>query len=101
MEYKIQKKFINLGTAVVDFALAMLMMITAIQSRSVLAFVFGVLFVAMGVFFWRYFERQRRLEKMTPEERAAFLGSSEAVLMPNEANAMLEEKRREEGYVEK
>lgn len=98
MEYKIHKKTINLVTAVVDFVLAFLMMMTALQSRSILAFVFGVLFVGMGVFFLRYYERQRRLEKMTPEERAKFLSSGEAVLMPNEAGEMLEQKHKEEGY---
>lgn len=85
MEYKIRSKMVNLFTAVFDFAVALLMMISAIQNRSPLFFFAGVLFVGVGVYFLRYYERQRRLEKMTPEERAAFFRAGGAKLMANEA----------------
>ena len=62
------------------------------SGRSILAFVFGVIFVGMGVYFLRYFERQRRLENMTEEERIAFFKSGEAILVPGEVEKMMQEK---------
>ena len=58
-------KTVNLVTAIIDFVMALIMMMLAISGKSILAFVFGVIFVGMGVYFLRYFERQRRLENMT------------------------------------
>ncbi|MEE0435131.1 MAG: hypothetical protein UDB11_06985 [Peptococcaceae bacterium] len=92
------KKTINLVTAIIDFTMAVIMMMIAVSSRSVLAFVFGVIFVAMGVYFLRYFERQRRLEKMTDEERAAFFKSGEAILVPHEVERLNEQKQKKEGF---
>lgn len=66
------KKTINLVTAIIDFCMAVILMMIAVSGRSVLAFVFAVIFVGMGVYFLRYFERQRRLDNMTEEERAQF-----------------------------
>lgn len=86
------KKTVNLVTAIVDFTMAVVMMMIAVSGRSLLAFVFGIVFVAMGVYFLRYFERQRRLEKMTDEERAEFFRSGEAILVPGELEKMMQEK---------
>ena len=70
----------------------------AVSGRSALAFVFAVIFVGMGVYFLRYFERQRRLDNMTEEERArSFFANGGAILMPHEVerlNREKEEKRR-------
>ncbi|MDO4923477.1 MAG: hypothetical protein U0N74_03145 [Peptococcaceae bacterium] len=85
-------KTVNLVTAIIDFAMALIMMMLAISGRSILAFVFGVIFVGMGVYFLRYFERQRRLENMTEEERIAFFKSGEAILVPGEVEKMMQEK---------
>lgn len=85
-------KTVNLVTAIIDFAMALIMMMLAISGRSILAFVFGVIFVGMGVNFLRYFERQRRLENMTEEERIAFFKSGEAILVPGEVEKMMQEK---------
>ena len=85
-------KTVNLVTAIIDFAMALIMMMLAISGRSILAFVFGVIFVGMGVYFLRYFERQRRLENMTAEERIAFFKSGEAILVPGEVEKMMQEK---------
>lgn len=85
-------KTVNLVTAIIDFAMALIMMMLAISGRSILAFVFGVIFVGMGVCFLRYFERQRRLENMTEEERIAFFKSGEAILVPGEVEKMMQEK---------
>lgn len=92
------KKTINLVTAIIDFTMAVIMMMIAVSSRSALAFVFGVIFVAMGVYFLRYFERQRRLEKMTDEERAEFFKSGEAILVPHEVERLNEQKQKKEGF---
>ena len=51
-----------------------------------------MIFVGMGVYFLRYFERQRRLENMTEEERIAFFKSGEAILVPGEVEKMMQEK---------
>lgn len=91
-------KTINLVTAVVDFMMAVIMMTVALSAHSVLAFVFGVIFIGMGVYFLRYYERQRRLEKMTPEERAAFFKSGEAILVPQEVERLTAEKQEKDGY---
>lgn len=85
-------KTVNLVTAIIDFVMALIMMMLAISSKSILAFVFGVIFVGMGVYFLRYFERQRRLENMTEEERIAFFKSGEAILVPGEVEKMMQEK---------
>lgn len=85
-------KTVNLVTTIIDFAMALIMMMLAISGRSILAFVFGVIFVGMGVYFLRYFERQRRLENMTEEERIAFFKSGEAILVPGEVEKMMQEK---------
>lgn len=85
-------KTVNLVTAIIDFAMAFIMMMLAISGRSILAFVFGVIFVGMGVYFLRYYERQRRLENMTEEERIAFFKSGEAILVPGEVEKMMQEK---------
>lgn len=89
-------KTVNLVTAIIDFAMALIMMMLAISGRSILAFVFGVLFVGMGVYFLRYYERQRRLEKMTDEERAEFFKSGEAILVPGEVEKLMQEKHDQE-----
>lgn len=89
-------KTVNLVTAIIDFAMALIMMMLAISGRSILAFVFGVLFVGMGVYFLRYYERQRRLEKMTDEERAEFFRSGEAILVPGEVEKLMQEKHDQE-----
>ena len=89
-------KTVNLVTAIIDFTVACIMMMVAISGRSWMAFIFGVIFVGMGVYFLRYFERQRRLENMTEEERAAFFKSGEAVLVPGEVEKMMEEKDKKE-----
>ena len=83
---------VNLVTAIIDFVMALIMMMLAISGKSILAFVFGVIFVGMGVYFLRYFERQRRLENMTEEERIAFFKSGEAILVPGEVEKMMQEK---------
>lgn len=85
-------KTVNLVTAIIDFVMALIMMMLAISGKSILAFVFGVIFVGMGVYFLRYFERQRRLENMTEEERIAFFKSGEAILVPSEVEKMMQEK---------
>ena len=85
-------KTVNLVTAIIDFVMALIMMMLAISGKSILAFVFGVIFVGMGVYFLRYFERQRRLENMTEEERIAFFKSGEAILVPGEVEKMMQEK---------
>ena len=85
-------KTVNLVTAIIDFVMALIMMMLAIGGKSILAFVFGVIFVGMGVYFLRYFERQRRLENMTEEERIAFFKSGEAILVPGEVEKMMQEK---------
>ena len=85
-------KTVNLVTAIIDFVMALIMMMLAISGKSILAFVFGVIFVGMGVYFLRYFERQRRLENMTEEERIAFFKSGEAILVPGEVENMMQEK---------
>lgn len=89
-------KTVNLITAIVDFTVACVMMMIGISSHSMLSVVFAIIFVAVGVYFLRYYERQRRLEKMTPEERAAFFKSGEAVLVPGEVEKMMEEKHQKE-----
>ena len=89
-------KTVNLITAIVDFTVACVMMMISISSHSMLSVVFAIIFVAVGVYFLRYYERQRRLEKMTPEERAAFFKSGEAVLVPGEVEKMMEEKHQKE-----
>ncbi len=94
-------KTVNLVTAIIDFAMAVIMMMIAVSGRSILAFVFGVLFVGMGVYFLRYYERQRRLEKMTDEERAEFFKSGEAILVPGEVEKMMHDKQEKEGFVKK
>ena len=85
-------KTVNLVTAIIDFVMALIMMMLAISGKSILAFVFGVIFMGMGVYFLRYFERQRRLENMTEEERIAFFKSGEAILVPGEVEKMMQEK---------
>ncbi|MDO4281113.1 MAG: hypothetical protein Q4C56_05730 [Peptococcaceae bacterium] len=90
-------KTVNLATAIIDFAVAVVMMMIAVSGRSILAFGCGILFVAMGVFFLRYYERQRRLEKMTDEERAEFFKSGEAILVPGEIEKLTAEKQKNEG----
>ena len=85
-------KTVNLVTAIIDFVMALIMMMLAISGKSILAFVFGVIFVGMGVYFLRYLERQRRLENMTEEERIAFFKSGEAILVPGEVEKMMQEK---------
>lgn len=85
-------KTVNLVTAIIDFVMALIMMMLAISGKSILAFVFGVIFVGMGVYFLRYFERQRRLGNMTEEERIAFFKSGEAILVPGEVEKMMQEK---------
>ena len=85
-------KTVNLVTAIIDFVMALIMMMLAISGKSILAFVFGVIFVGMGVYFLRYFERQRRLENMTEEERIALFKSGEAILVPGEVEKMMQEK---------
>ena len=85
-------KTVNLVTAIIDFVMALIMMMLAISGKSILALVFGVIFVGMGVYFLRYFERQRRLENMTEEERIAFFKSGEAILVPGEVEKMMQEK---------
>ena len=85
-------KTVNLVTAIIDFVMALIMMMLAISGKSILAFVFGVIFVGMGVYFLRYFERQRRLENMTEEERIAFFTSGESILVPGEVEKMMQEK---------
>ena len=85
-------KTVNLVTAIIDFVMALIMMMLAISGKSILVFVFGVIFVGMGVYFLRYFERQRRLENMTEEERIAFFKSGEAILVPGEVEKMMQEK---------
>lgn len=85
-------KTVNLVIAIIDFVMALIMMMLAISGKSILAFVFGVIFVGMGVYFLRYFERQRRLENMTEEERIAFFKSGEAILVPGEVEKMMQEK---------
>ena len=88
-------KTVNLVTAIIDFVMALIMMMLAISGKSILAFVFGVIFVGMGVYFLRYFERQRRLENMTEEERIAFFKSGEAILVPGEVEKMMQEKHEQ------
>lgn len=85
MAYRSKRKWINLATCVFDFVVAVSMMMFAVSQRSLFAFVFGVIFVAMGVFFLRSFERDRRLENMTDQERIEFLKSNAARFMPQEA----------------
>ena len=110
----ILKKTINLVTAIIDFCMAVIMMMIAVSSLSVLAFVFAVIFVGMGVYFLRYFERQldmftdradierqRRLDNMTEEERAEFFANGGAILMPHEAERINREKEEKEGFVKK
>lgn len=80
------KKTINLVTAIIDFTMAVILMMIGVSSGSALAFVFAVVFVGMGVYFLRYFERQRRLEKMSEAERAQFFAEGGAILMPHEPN---------------
>ena len=43
------KKTINLVTAIIDFCMAVILMMIAVSGRSALAFVFAVIFVGMGV----------------------------------------------------
>lgn len=99
MAYKTKRKWINLGTAVFDFIMAVSMMVIALTQHNGFAFLFGVIFVGMGVFFLRYFERQRRLEKMTDEERLAFLSSPEARFMPKESEEITRQNRDARGDV--
>lgn len=87
------KKTINLVTAIIDFAMAVILMMIGVSSRSPLAFVFAVVFVGMGVYFLRYFERQRRLDKMSEEERARFFAEGGAILMPHEAERLNHDKK--------
>ena len=68
--------------------MAVILMMIAVSGRSVLAFVFAVIFVGMGVYFLRYFERQRRLDNMTEEERAQFFANGGAILMPHEVERL-------------
>ena len=95
------KKTINLVTAIIDFCMAVILMMIAVSGRSVLAFVFAVIFVGMGVYFLRYFERQRRLDNMTEEERAQFFANGGAILMPHEVERLNREKEEKEGFVKK
>ena len=97
----ILRKTINLLTAIVDFTMAVILMMVAVSSRSLLAVVFAVIFVGMGVYFLRYFERQRRLEKMSEEERNAFFANGGAILMPHEAERLTREKEEKEGFGKK
>lgn len=90
-------KTINLVTAIVDFTMAVIAMMLAVSSRSLLAFVFALIFVTMGVYFLRYYERQRRLDNMTPEERIEFFKSGEGVLVPGEVEKMMNEKHENDG----
>lgn len=90
-------KTVNLVTAIIDFAMAVVMMMIAVAGGSLAAFGCGVLFVAMGVYFLRYYERQRRLEKMTDEERAEFFKSGEAILVPGEVEKITAKKQKDEG----
>lgn len=99
--WRILKKTINLVTAIIDFVMAIIMMMVAVSGRSLLAFVFAVIFVGMGVYFLRYFERQRRLENMTDEERAEFFKNGGAVLMPKEVERLNAEKEEREGFGKK
>ena len=92
---------INLVTAIIDFCMAVILMMIAVSGRSVLAFVFAVIFVGMGVYFLRYFERQRRLDNMTEEERAQFFANGGAILMPHEVERLNREKEEKEGFVKK
>lgn len=94
------KKTINLVTAIIDFVMAIIMMMVAVSGHSVLAFVFAVIFVGMGVYFLRYYERQRRLDLMT-EERAAFFENGGAILMPKEMERLNAEKEEKEGFTRK
>ena len=66
-----------------------------------LAFVFAVIFVWMGVYFLRYYELQRRLDLMTEEERAAFFENGGAILMPKEMERLNAEKEEKEGFTRK
>ena len=68
---------------------------------TITAFVFAVIFVGMGVYFLRYFERQRRLDNMTEEERAQFFANGGAILMPHEVERLNREKEEKEGFVKK
>ena len=86
-------------TAIIDFCMAVILMMIAVSGRSVLAFVFAVIFVGMGVYFLRYFERQRRLDNMTEEERAQFFANGGAILMPHEVERLNREKEEKEGFV--
>lgn len=91
-------KTINLATAVIDFVVAVIMMTIALSGKSLLAFVFGVIFIGMGVYFLRYYERQRRLDNMTPEERAEFFRSGEGILVPGEMERLAADKQEKDGY---
>ena len=81
--------------------MAVILMMIAVSGRSALAFVFAVIFVGMGVYFLRYFERQRRLDNMTEEERAQFFAKGGAILMPHEVERLNREKEEKEGFVKK
>ena len=76
-------------------------MMIAVSGRSVLAFVFAVIFVGMGVYFLRYFERQRRLDNLSEEEGAQFFANGGAILMPHEVERLNREKEEKEGFVKK
>ena len=93
----ILRKTINLLTAIIDFTMAVILMMIAVSARSLLAVVFAVIFVGMGVYFLRYYERQRRLDKMSEEERNAFFANGGAILMPQEAERLSKEKKEKEG----
>ena len=95
------KKTINLVTAIIDFVMAIIMMMVAVSGHSVLAFVFAVIFVGMGVYFLRYYDRQRRLDLMTEEDRAAFFENGGAILMPKEMERLNAEKEEKEGFTRK
>lgn len=94
-------KTINLVTAIIDFTMAVITMMLFVSSKSLLALIFAIIFVGMGVYFLRYYERQRRLDKMTPEERVAFFKSGEGILVPGEMEKIMEQKHEDDGFNDK
>ena len=71
------KKTINLVTAIIDFCMAVILMMIAVSGRSVLTLAFAVVFVGMGVYFLRYFEREVERLNREKEEKEGFVKKSE------------------------